>query len=386
MFKLSGKDQKSVLHIFPDYHNSFILRDKLRELGWKSDITCSFQTNKKLLYKDDVMFFDRFGKSNILSTILNKIERSYFLLFVFTRYKNHIYYGSVLEFTDTFLDKCINFFRKEEISIYLHLCKLFKINILCNPSGCHDYDLYKRFKLYDKGEVCNNCAWKGWACDDEINQKKIYFLNKYKCKLIGFGLESSVVKLNHIRLKSIDLNLWKPNIEIPAEHLLPKSNKLRILHSYFDEQRGEDKKNIKGSYYVKKAIEKLINEGFEIEYFYIKDKNSRDMRYYQAQADIVVEQLIYGWWGSTGVETMSLGLPVICYLRDSWKEEFFKYFPEYDSLPIIESTTLSIYHDIKELLLNEDLREKKGMESRKFAENHFDINKNVYDYISLLER
>ena len=33
------------------------------------------------------------------------------------------------------------------------------------------------------------------------------------------------------------------------------------------------------------------------------------MRYYQVQADIIVEQLIYGWWGSTAIEGM-LGKPV----------------------------------------------------------------------------
>tara|TARA_A100001015_G_scaffold291869_1_gene366548 strand:+ start:508 stop:1665 length:1158 start_codon:yes stop_codon:yes gene_type:complete len=385
MFKQNKTKQKSVLHIGPDYHNSFILRDKLRELGWKSDITCSALANKKLLYKDDVIFFDTFGNTNILKKILNKIERAYFLLFVFPKYKNHIYYGSVLTFTETYLDKFINFFRREEISIYLHLCKYLNINIIVTHGGCHDFDLQETFMLYDEGAVCNNCAWKGWACDDKVNNKKFYFLKKYNGKLIGEGVESSIIKLNHMKYKCIDLNLWDQKIEIPKEHILPKSNKLRILHSYFDGQRGEHRKNIKGSYFVKKAVEKLINEGFEIEYFYLKDKKSSDMRYYQAQADIVVEQLIYGWWGSTGVETMSLGLPVVCYLRKSWKEEFLKNFPEYDSLPIIESTTLSIYHTLKELILNPELRKKKGIESRRFAENHFDVNKNALDYISLFK-
>ena len=87
------------------------------------------------------------------------------------------------------------------------------------------------------------------------------------------------------------------------------------------------RKEQKGSQYVYRAFERLKSEGYNIEYVYLNNIKSSDMRYYQIQADIVVEQLIYGWWGSTGVETMSLGKPVICYLRRSWKEFFFKQFP-----------------------------------------------------------
>ena len=81
-----------------------------------------------------------------------------------------------------------------------------------------------------------------------------------------------------------------------------------ILHSYFDEDRGkENKKNIKGSPQIIKAVDELRNEGHKINYIYINDKHLRNMKYYQVQADIVIDQLIYGWWGSTGVETMALG-------------------------------------------------------------------------------
>ena len=66
------------------------------------------------------------------------------------------------------------------------------------------------------------------------------------------------------------------------------------------------------------------------------------MKYYQVQADIVVEQLIYGWWGSTGVETMSLGKPVICYLRESQMKEFNNNYPEIKSIPIVKANVFNI--------------------------------------------
>ena len=95
------------------------------------------------------------------------------------------------------------------------------------------------------------------------------------------------------------------------------------MHGFHNKGREQNNKNIKGSPFIKLAIDRLIKEGHEIEYLFLNDIDSNKMRYYQTQADIIVEQLIYGWWGSSGIETMALGKPVICYLRDEWKNNFF---------------------------------------------------------------
>jgi glycosyltransferase involved in cell wall biosynthesis len=116
-----------------------------------------------------------------------------------------------------------------------------------------------------------------------------------------------------------------------------------------------------------------------VEYFYVQDVESRDMRYYQVQADIIVDQLIYGWWGSTGIEGMALGKPVVCYLRREWKEHFFQVFPEYSELPIVEASTGDIYEVIKRLVIDESYRRRKGEEARQFAEKHFDVKRNAAD-------
>ena len=190
-----------------------------------------------------------------------------------------------------------------------------------------------------------------------------------------------------MRWKSIDLALWSPNLQIPKEHLLPASKNLRILHSAYLDNSGRNWKgrNIKGSPYVLAAIERLKSEGYPVEYYFLENIPSNQMRFYQAQADIVVEQLIYGWWGSTGVETMALGKPVVCYIRDSWKEFFLTKFPEYKELPIVEANTNNIYEVLKQLTCDNEFRQKKGVESRKFAEAHFDPVKNTNELIKLLK-
>ena len=162
---------------------------------------------------------------------------------------------------------------------------------------------------------------------------------------------SQSIRQERIKYKALDLDLWHPSIGVPDTFKLPNNDKLKILHSsYEDKNRNDNDKDIKGSMHYFSAINKLIDEGFKIEHHYFKNIDSINMRYYQVQADIIVDQLIYGWWGSTALECMALGKPVICYLNPEMKESFFTLFPEYESLPIIESDVNNIYRVLKNLI------------------------------------
>ena len=221
-----------------------------------------------------------------------------------------------------------------------------------------------------------------------INLLNFSRIRKYFNIKAGSGsLDSTSYKMTHFKYKVIDLKLWEPNLHIPNLHRLPKSENVRILHSAYLEKsdRNWDERNIKGSPYVLQAINRLKREGFPVEYTYIKDKPSNEMRFYQVQADIVVEQLIYGWWGSTFIEAASLGKPIVCYIRPEWKKFFFKTFPEHSSLPIVEADTDTIYPILKNLVSDENFRKELGVKTRKFAEAQYDPVRNTGEMIRLLK-
>ena len=254
----------------------------------------------------------------------------------------------------------------------LRLAKIWGCKLVFLPSGCHDELSKKEFSQLDNGAVCGNCGFWDRCNDFDKNHPHFVRVRKFFDMTIGAG-STPVAELSttHMKWKSIDLDLWKPGIAIPEPQQLKQSSKIKILHSFSSNGRNFEGRNIKGSPFIRNAVERLIDEGHPIEFMYLKDVPSNQMRFYQAQADIVVEQLRYGWWGSTGVETMALGKPVICYLRPSWKRFFFENFPEYDKLPIIEATVDTIYESLKLLIVDEDYRLSKGKESREFAEQHF---------------
>jgi len=243
------------------------------------------------------------------------------------------------------------------------------------------------YSKVDAGNLCNNCGLFD-RCNDNLNNLNFARIRRYFNTTIGPGsIESTQINVSSIKYKSIDLSLWNPSLVIPTEYLLPPTKNLRILHSSYLKASGRywQERDSKGSSYVLAAIERLKDEGYPIEYYFITDKPSNKMRFFQMQADIVVEQLLAGLWGSTGTETMALGKPVVCYLRPSWKSYFFKNFPEYKELPIVEANTQTIYHVLKKLVTDEAYRLQKGLESRCFAEQHFDPAKNARGLIKLLE-
>lgn len=371
-------NKKSILFVIPDYHCSFFYRDELRKRGWKADIYVPTYYPEKLLYsKEDII------KLKNMPKIFKPFYHFFVLMAWFIRYKYFLLYGNAQILP--LLPKSIESLISKGFRIDLFMAKLFNKKLIYLPSGCIDVDLKENIAKYDSGNICGNCGWGDLVCNDKVNKVKFNIIRKYFDLCIGFPeFISTQYEQYRIKYKAVDLNLWSLNVDIPKKFLLPKTKNIRIMHSFFSANRNNNKKNIKGSPFVVSAIEKLKNEGYNVEYFYVTDVETKNMRYYQAQADIIVEQLIYGWWGSTGVETMALGKPVICYLRKDAKENFFKSFPEYDSLPIIEANTENIYEVLKKTVEDKEFRDKKAKQSREFAESFFDIEKNTTELEKVL--
>lgn len=382
------RKSNSILFVRPDYHCSFFYRDEFRKLGWRADIFVNPGFPEKLLYsKKDIIRPPRltWGK-NKLMRLLNHIMMILWWLIKFWRYQFHIYYTRppVLNLLEKHLGLTKLF--GNDFLIELWLAKIAKVKLIYIPAGCNDEDSREVFSKIDGGNICDRNCGSANKCFDRINFLNFARIRRYFDLSVGYGFfNSTQIKLTHFKYRSIDLRLWSPNLDIPENFKLEDTKKLRILHTFFDEGRNYEGKNIKGSPVIVAAIKQLEREGYPVEYVFFRDCHIADVRYLQAQADIVVEELLYGMWGSTGVEVMALGKPLVTFLRPDWKEFFFKTFPEYDRLPVIEADINNIYQVLKNLVIDADFRRNKGEESRRFAEAHFDPEKNTKVFVKLLE-
>jgi hypothetical protein len=73
--------------------------------------------------------------------------------------------------------------------------------------------------------------------------------------------------------------------------------------------------HFKGTKYVLQAVERLQAEGEQIELRLVQGVPNTEVLRLFAQADVVLDQLVGGFYGYTALEAMALGKPVISYVR-----------------------------------------------------------------------
>lgn len=140
----------------------------------------------------------------------------------------------------------------------------------------------------------------------------------------------------------------------------PRSVKPLVLHA--PSHRGG-----KGTRYIIEAVNRLQSEGVQFEFRIIENLTNAEARREYSKADLVIDQLLAGWYGGLAVEAMALGKPVVCYLR----EEDYRFIPEQmrRDLPLINATPGSIYQVLLSWLTeNRGNLAEKGIASRRYVE------------------
>lgn len=156
----------------------------------------------------------------------------------------------------------------------------------------------------------------------------------------------------------VDLEEWKPSqhAEAPA---VP-----HVVHA-------PSHRRVKGTAHVVAALERLKEEGVEFRFTLVEGMSNADARAVYETADLLVDQLLAGWYGGLSVELMALGRPVVCYLRD----EDLHFIPKSmrSELPLISATPSTIYDVLREFLTTRkhELRQR-GVASRHYVERWHD--------------
>ncbi len=135
----------------------------------------------------------------------------------------------------------------------------------------------------------------------------------------------------------------------------------------------------KGTPYVEQAVDALKKEGYHFEYkMFHKVPHDQVLEFIRDEADIVVDQLISGGFGTLAIEAMCFGKPVCGYVMEDIREML-------PDLPIIQCTTETIKEKLAWLIEHPEERIKAGKAGWEFAKAHFDLNKNNQELWALYE-
>ncbi len=224
--------------------------------------------------------------------------------------------------------------------------------------GCRDGKLRSRFSLL-KPSVCAVCkVGISGVCTDEETIQRSMIERKYGHVIItGIPDMSDLDQFSTYLPTAIDLEKWQVTQKMTSP---PKDINIVQVTGNF-KARGD----IKGVSYTEQAVKKLQSEGHPVKLTFVDKVSSLEMPSVLSSADIVVDNLLFGWYGLTGIQAMALGKPVVAYLREPWLRF---HCMNYSTPPVVNSDPEQAYHVLKRLISNYDLS-KLGQEGRRYVED-----------------
>ncbi|SMO56499.1 glycosyltransferase [Melghirimyces algeriensis] len=135
---------------------------------------------------------------------------------------------------------------------------------------------------------------------------------------------------------------------------------------------------IKGTPFVNQAVQQLKEKGLKFEYREVTDLKHRDAMELYKRADIVIDQLLIGWYGVLTVEAMALGKPVMVYIQEDL------YQPS-QTIPVENVNPDNLTEKLRNLIQDFDRRKDLSRRGRAYVESVHDVKKVTKKLIGLYE-
>ena len=325
------------------------LQKGFSEIGIKADFYSKDIVINKYDYKKDFLYKTIRKYDNSILSFFNKL---YLLLKYLIKYKYFIYIstGSAL------LSK------KREIKLLQKFGKKFMIIY----TGCDS-----RIP-----ELVGKYKWN--PCSDCNNEYKIFVGCDIPNKLSNLKND---VNLFDVILSPDECSGFFEGKYIPAffpinlddyEIVSSRNNKIRILHAPSNE-------DYKGTRYIDAAISRLSSK-YEFEYVKINNIKLDELYDEIKKSDIIIDQMLSGFYGLFAIESMAFGKPVFCYIHDDiWVR--IK-----DNCPVINANVGNLKKKLEYYLDNTNELQKLGTKSREYVELYHNSGKIAKEYLSYLEK
>jgi hypothetical protein len=207
---------------------------------------------------------------------------------------------------------------------------------------------------YCRNEWCNSLT--DWVRTRKIKMfsekaEAIFCLNPDLCRFIPNAV--------FLPYSHVDLQEWSPAEDSNGN----KGDEINIVHAPSD-------RSIKGTRYILETVRRLQRKGFRVRVAAVENASHKEVKQRLQNADIVIDQLLVGWYGGLAVEAMALGKPVISYIR----QEDLKFIPAEmaDDLPVVNANIENLDAVLMELVNNVAARIELGEKGRAYVEKWHD--------------
>jgi hypothetical protein len=362
--------------------NSYGLSRAERNLGLKSDVlTCD---KSYLDYPADIFFdFNDLHKCNnkipyYLKKIKKRLLKKDYNVFQynFDNYMNkinkkyniiHFNFGTSLYGDDGQGNDFIDF-------DYYDKKKKFFVTY----NGCDCRQKYKIINKYEISACANPLCYDGVCSSEGLDLKKQRKIKKMTDFCDGvFYLNPDLKQFlpDNSMFLPYSIASWDKITKQEREYKYP----LKIVHA--PSQRGA-----KGTNYILDIMEKVKNDyPNKIEFILIEGMKNTDAIKIYEQADILIDQILVGWYGALAVEAMKAGCTVMVYIRESDLKNIPIEMHNDIKNSFINCNQYNLYEKIAEIIENPDLLYKKSKYCYEYVNTWHNpeyvasITKNVYE-------
>ena len=222
---------------------------------------------------------------------------------------------------------------------------------------------------------CNDCKIANTYCSfGNIKKRKKILFERILPYVDGIIVTTPDLKLiypeAHVIPKPyIRSNLFNYKIKIFGNDV--KRGSLKIIHA-------PSKPEIKGTKYIVEAINQLKSEGYKIELILVQNMPRSKVFELANEADIAIDQLLVGWYGTFAVEMMSLGIPTLVYI-DKRAEDVWPYMKP----PVINCNIYNLKDSLKNLIENKEILKEISQREINFVKEVHDPKKLALEMIKI---
>jgi len=244
-----------------------------------------------------------------------------------------------------------------------------KIIVTYQGDDCRQKDyLIKHYNLYyrSKGYTLND-----WYLDTN-KRARVRRFNRFADHI--FAISPDIMNFLPERTEFLPTCVEFKELKSPK---CRKDSKIRIVHA-------PSNRGIKGTEDVLRTVKELSLK-YPIDLLLIENMTHSQAIEAYKQADIGIDQLVVGWYGTFAVELMTMGIPVIAFLR---KSDLEKYVPWRKEIPVINADKNQLKEALTVLIENRNLREDLGKKGISFVKKRHNPEiiakrlKEVYEEIS----
>jgi hypothetical protein len=361
--------RRSALFLHNSYYHFNVLADGLRKRGWDA-LTVSIESptspQRQFFHGEDVNLHD--PDFNVMRAKVREFFKT-----VPERFGAMHFYGQGQ--ASFFPEHYENRSHPTKVAWDFFELRRHRMKIGYMPTGCLDGARQSDIRRITGG-LCRSCVWENEpaVCSDARSAAWADRLEAL-CDWVGIegdwavGVRTGAKYVRGPVVTTLDPSVWYPGIGVSQQMNLPRHHPDEVLvyHAVGNyEQRQKGDRDIKGSGAVLRAIETLQREGLPVRLVFFSDVLSTEIKNYQVQADIVIDQLRYGRYGANARECMMLGRPVIGRI-DGKQEGSDAIHRMFEEAPIIDASVDTITDVLRNLVKDATERARLGRASREFA-------------------